>query len=443
MAAMSEVENREIQYHVNQQSGIALIVVLVLIGLLVGVLAVGFTGDLVRQNKKQQQTTDALAKAKDALIGYAATNPNQPGVLPCPDNDNDGSADSPCGATGATAIGRLPWKTLGLPDLRDGSGECLWYAVSGNIKNSGTSAPAVLNSDSVGNLVVNDASGTPVYSDPNEVVAIVFAPGNPLPGQVRPNSNTVCGGSTTVASYLEGGNQNGATTNIFVAAQTSNTFNDKFLPITRKALFPVVEMRVARELRVSLRNYYAANGFFPLAAQFPNNVGTQGTYRGYIPTTGCLPGVPELPTYLPTWFVSNNWQKVMVYAVAPRCTPKVNTTIISLALLAPPPVCATGCIVIPFVFQLCLFPQAVDSSVLNCSNTTAGPFLTVDGVGGIEAAVLAASYSLGGQSRPCNTATDCLESVAGNNENIDVDNYVYTKPVRSSTNNDSLVIVNP
>ncbi len=29
-------------------------------------------------------------------------------------------------------IGRLPWRTLGLEPLRDGNGECLWYAVSGS-----------------------------------------------------------------------------------------------------------------------------------------------------------------------------------------------------------------------------------------------------------------------------------------------------------------------
>ncbi len=447
-AIMARKTCREQQYQANRQRGIALILILVLLGLIAGVLAVGFTSDLARQNNKEQQTVDALAKAKEALIGYAANDPNQPGVLPCPDSNNDGRADSPCGATGVTAIGRLPWKTLGLPDLRDGSGECLWYAVSANFKNSGLSAPAVVNSDSPGTLVINDAGGAPVYSGSNKVVAIVFSPGNPLPGQDRSSSTPapVCGGNTTtantiVANYLEGGNQNGVATNIFVTAQSTDTFNDKLLPITREALFPVVEMRVARELRLSLRNYYAANGFFPLAAPFPNNTGAPGAYQGYVPTTGCVPGVPDLPTYLPAWFVANNWQQVMVYAVAPRCTPKINTGLISIALLAPPPVCATGCINLVLA-QICLFPQSVDPSVLNCNNTAAGPYLTVSGVGGIESIVFAASYGLGGQSRPCNTITDCLESVGGNSENINNDTF-YVKPVRSNTNNDSLVIVSP
>jgi hypothetical protein len=34
----------------------------------------------------------------------------------------------------AQRLGRLPWKTLGLPDLRDGHGERLWYAVSTKYK---------------------------------------------------------------------------------------------------------------------------------------------------------------------------------------------------------------------------------------------------------------------------------------------------------------------
>ena len=49
------------------------------------------------------------------------------GDLPCPDRDDDGDADAVPGCdTAALALGRLPWKTLGLPDLRDGDGERLW-----------------------------------------------------------------------------------------------------------------------------------------------------------------------------------------------------------------------------------------------------------------------------------------------------------------------------
>ena len=49
-------------------------------------------------------------------------------------------------------IGRLPWKTFGLPDLRDGSGERLWYALSPNFRDNPSVSP--LNSDTRGSITV-------------------------------------------------------------------------------------------------------------------------------------------------------------------------------------------------------------------------------------------------------------------------------------------------
>src|SRR5258706_7613436 len=164
----------------NRQRGVALIIVVLLLLIGIGAALFAFIRPASQAIERDKVTAAALAQAKAALIGYAASDPNQPGVLPCPDNDNDGSADSPCGATGVTAVGRFPWKTVGLADLRDGSGECLWYAVSANFKNSGPSAPAIVNSESVGTLTINDIGGTPLYSGSNAVLAIVFAPGTTL-----------------------------------------------------------------------------------------------------------------------------------------------------------------------------------------------------------------------------------------------------------------------
>src|SRR5688572_18649982 len=142
------------------QRGQAGITLLLLVGMGITALVFGMATPARESTAAEKKTAAALAKAKEALIGYAASNPNQPGILPCPETDNDGSADSPCGAAGMTAIGRLPLRTLGLPDLLDGYGECLWYAVSGNFKNSGASGPAQLNSDSPGTLAVNESNGT-------------------------------------------------------------------------------------------------------------------------------------------------------------------------------------------------------------------------------------------------------------------------------------------
>ena len=70
------------------------------------------------------RSVEALAIARAALIGYAIsyaeTHPGEGyGFLPCPDAGNTGSTPvGACGARGIAAVGRLPWRTLGLPELR-------------------------------------------------------------------------------------------------------------------------------------------------------------------------------------------------------------------------------------------------------------------------------------------------------------------------------------
>jgi len=116
------------------QHGIALIVLLALIGFLViGVLLTVARSSAV-DTEREMRTAQALAKAKEGLIAYAVavlpdTFAKRPGDLPCPDLHNDGQAELQCGSA-AQRIGRLPWKTLGLSDLRDADGERLWYALS-------------------------------------------------------------------------------------------------------------------------------------------------------------------------------------------------------------------------------------------------------------------------------------------------------------------------
>ena len=130
---------------------------------------------------RAQKTAIALAQAKEALIAYAATykdthdDPGSssytvPGYLPCPDlgppaSRRPGCAGS-CGSSLVSVMGRLPWKTLGLDALKDGSGECLWYAVSGTYKNNpngvsgSTTTSNMMNWDTNGQFDVKDASNT-------------------------------------------------------------------------------------------------------------------------------------------------------------------------------------------------------------------------------------------------------------------------------------------
>jgi hypothetical protein len=101
------------------------------------------------------KTERALATAKAALIGYAVrrgdlAGTTRPGELPCPDTNNDGLEEATCTAG---AIGRIPWRTLGIPAPVDSSGEVLWYAVAGPLRTQPSNTNDV-NSNTRGNLTV-------------------------------------------------------------------------------------------------------------------------------------------------------------------------------------------------------------------------------------------------------------------------------------------------
>ncbi len=157
--------------------------------------------------EKQAQTAQALAQAKEALIGFAATyaqtHPGQPqGYLPCPDYNGNGSGQLG-GKAGHSVIGRFPWRTLGLPPLRDGSGECLWYAVSGTYKNN---PKQVLANDTSGLFIVKNADVIIANDTPEErAIAVIFAPGKPIGEQDRSSTgNTnICGENALADHYLD------------------------------------------------------------------------------------------------------------------------------------------------------------------------------------------------------------------------------------------------
>jgi type II secretory pathway pseudopilin PulG len=206
---------------------------------------------------RDQQTQLALAEAKRALLNYAMNYPELrdneekgPGFLPCPDQNNDGNPTS-CGTTATTfmRLGRLPFRILGLSDLRDSSGERLWYAVSDNFKNT-LSNETILNSETPGLISVD---GT------DDIVAVIIAPGGPLGTQTaRP--------STAAADYLEGSNEI-ATDGTFVTA-FSGEFNDRIETITRAELMERVEQRVISDARAALAGYVGTNGAYPWLATF-------------------------------------------------------------------------------------------------------------------------------------------------------------------------------
>lgn len=189
--------------------------------------------------RRQAKTETALVRAQEALIGYALRyredqiNDGQLdrvyGYLPLPDlgysanaandrNNNTGCAGEGCDAANAkppgsialnyTVIGRYPWRLLGTEPLRDGNGECLWYAVSGSHQRQQRISP--MNWDTPGqlDLVTADSSSNIVAANltPHErPVAIIFSPG---PSSSSRNTSatadvTECGGNYTVSDYLD------------------------------------------------------------------------------------------------------------------------------------------------------------------------------------------------------------------------------------------------
>lgn len=278
------------------------------------------------QIERDKITADALAQAKDALVGYASSvtltssGSARPGDLPCPDINNDGSADTPCSGN---VLGRLPWKTLGLPDLRDSSGERLWYAVSTNFKNSprttctNSNLTGCLNSDTSGTISVFSSDGVLLNNGGGGTgaVAVIIAPGAPLTRQDNISQIRGCtvgvdcdvtdkctsASPTTVpkcnpVNYLDNATVGAITQDNanFVDSSASNGFiqgritiydpatktnpvilNDQLLVITQDNIIQPIQKRVAAEVKNCLSEYAANSqnqgplpnqGYYPWAA---------------------------------------------------------------------------------------------------------------------------------------------------------------------------------
>jgi hypothetical protein len=310
-------------HSMRRQRGAVLMVMLVILVIGAITIFVSALNSSALQNAHDKTTADALAQAREALVGRAVVDLTSPGSLPCPDNNDDGSAESPVGQPSGNCpsyIGRLPWKTLGLPDLRDGFGERLWYVLSPNFRDYVSLNP--INSNNVGSLTVSGS--TPA----SNVVAIVFAAGPVIGTQSRSHAKQVAcstqGGvsvfeSLCATNYLEGANPapNLQTTpNLnYQTANTSTTFNDRLMIIRAADIIPAVEKRVASDLTVAFSNYVSAHGAYPYPANF--NACTSASCPADSTTPVCIGKIPatDLAAFLPTYFTPNNWFDVIYYTM--------------------------------------------------------------------------------------------------------------------------------
>lgn len=161
----------------SRQAGAVAILLLTVLILGIAWFAVGALGKApVGTVERENATSEALQAGKQALLAYVAqyaARPGtaEPGQLPCPEDLdllNPGVAGSGCAGV---AVGRLPWRTLGIDPPRDGNGEPLWYMMRGF-----RSPP--INFATPGQLTHNGAT----------VVALVLAPGHPLNTSTDPGA---------------------------------------------------------------------------------------------------------------------------------------------------------------------------------------------------------------------------------------------------------------
>ena len=257
---MSQLPNHTPARH---QQGVVLLlmlVVLVLAGSAFLLTGLNQTSSRLQQN---QQTSATLAEAKKALLAHTIylglKDSDDPGYysLPCPDIDTsgfteEGSAHGTCTTgLGKTAVGRLPWRSLGLPPLRDSNGECLWYVLSGNQNRSKiNNIGSMQNPDAKGQLEIRSLTDRILAgANPQErAVAAIIAPGSALDGQSRISlSNDVdhCGGNYSANNYLDSANgiDNAsppaiadAITQLVTTHSPDGAFNDQITWITQKEL---------------------------------------------------------------------------------------------------------------------------------------------------------------------------------------------------------------
>jgi type II secretory pathway pseudopilin PulG len=311
------------------QRGFALIAILALAALISAFLIASALNRSATDvsNERNQRTMDALRQAKNALIAYAANeqwqyykNPPppppsntgyfQPGALASPDMDNDGDADFVWGSNAASQLGRLPFKTLGIDDLRDASGERIWYALSHDFRKlqcSGGATPpncTIINSDTQGQLTV--IGSTPA----TQVVAVLIAPGAAFAGQNRP--------SNTASDYIEGSNLADAVNYVFTSQTVpSSTFNDRVLVITQAELMaavePIVAARIQRDIAPLAQTYLTKWGAYPFAMPFASPPASNTAYKG---ATNQKAGLMPL-TDDPTWFT---WASATATQILPPIT---------------------------------------------------------------------------------------------------------------------------
>ncbi len=306
--------------------------------------------------QREEKTLLALNDARNALLGYAtsvnlihpacAGSCRRLGDLPCPDNNNDGIAEASCGnASGSTGqtlrIGRLPWRTLGLDDLRDGNGDRLWYAVSNRFKQNTRAFP--LNSDTAGTISVRDVNGNLFHdaTGASGAVAVVISAGIPITRQDTVVQSRILANENNPIHYLDNalgednanfidGGANGFIKGVIKDATGNAILNDQLIALSKADMMKAIEPRVANEVKNAVSIYQTANSFYPSPASFSDlsclgvatiNVGSCmpdiAAIRGRVPvnpTPNWNASSILIGTANNNWFQQNGWRELIYYS---------------------------------------------------------------------------------------------------------------------------------
>ncbi|MBE9607750.1 hypothetical protein [Chitinilyticum piscinae] len=327
------------------QRGAVLLLLLLLVGTLALTLLVRALNRISPDEIKRRKSAEALQQARSALLAWSiargddasSSSAGSPGELPCPDTSPPGSASEGLEAAScaAGALGRLPWRTLGIARLVDGYGEPLWYAVDGGFKRRTSSEIRLVNSDTRASLQVYAGGGIQLQTPAGEeAAAVIFAPGPALPAQDR------VAGVTAAANYLDatGGRNNATAGGPFIAADAATDFNDQLIVLSGSDLLDAIVPRLAAAVRQAISAYRnSANN--PDHVPYPrpalisdskcrdNDPGivTTGSSicrsqsnvcRGILPQVDAPPGGSDIVLAYPVWFKQNLWYRAVYFAVA-------------------------------------------------------------------------------------------------------------------------------
>ncbi|MBV8031280.1 MAG: hypothetical protein JO035_07210 [Betaproteobacteria bacterium] len=278
--------------------------------------------------KNREHNAAVLGVAKQALIGYVASqatlrSENNPGALPCPEPISSAGTAALEGIAAAScttpAVGRLPWRTLGIEAPLDANNEPLWYVVSPGWAPATPGAFLTINSNTAGQLTVDGSA--------NAAVALIVAPGAAMNVAAaagctaRQQARSAPSAAMNPLDYLECYSL--GSPGSFVTRGASASFNDQAVVLTTADVLPGLEAavadRLAREVAPALRSMYGAipawnltslHPVFPFAASFdPSSVyeGAIGNREGLVPMSrssacaGGYPGCPPINAALTVW----------------------------------------------------------------------------------------------------------------------------------------------